>query len=240
MLADLLWRPQPSGNSLEWTIDRLTQSIRFGLVAAGERLPSERDLAERLHVGRETVREAIRTLREAGLVRTTRGRSGGTFVADGASGSGCRPVELTGAELSDLLTHRFVLETGAVRQAAMRPLDPATRSLLADCLESSADPDPGLRRRADARLHLMLAAASGSPTLVGALADVHSHLDALLVQVPESGHDFTLSDLQHRKIVEAVLAGDRDEAFRQMENHCAATSLLLSSPRVTSGHPTAE
>src|ERR1043166_9456423 len=75
-----MWRPVRGGNAFEITVARLAQAIRLGLVASGERLPPERELAERLQVSRVTLREAIAALREAGFLESRRGRSGGTFV----------------------------------------------------------------------------------------------------------------------------------------------------------------
>src|SRR3954471_12674143 len=75
-----MWRPGRGGNAFEITVARLAQAIRLGLVPVGERLPPERELAERLQVSRVTLREAIAALREAGLLASRRGRSGGTFV----------------------------------------------------------------------------------------------------------------------------------------------------------------
>src|SRR6188768_2569013 len=79
-LSDAVLRPVRDGNAFESTVEHLAMAIRLGVFAEGERLPSERDLAERLKVGRATLREAIGALRQAGLVRTRRGRSGGTVV----------------------------------------------------------------------------------------------------------------------------------------------------------------
>ncbi len=50
------------------------------MVGAGDQLPPERELAERLAVSRVTLREAIAALRDAGYLETRRGRAGGTFV----------------------------------------------------------------------------------------------------------------------------------------------------------------
>src|SRR5688500_18280290 len=85
-----VWRPVRGGNAFEITVARLAQAIKLGLVAEGDRLPAERDLAEQLQVSRVTLREAIRALREAGFLESRRGRTGGTFVVsrtgtDGAS-----------------------------------------------------------------------------------------------------------------------------------------------------------
>src|SRR3954467_13480261 len=79
-LSDAVLRPVREGNAFESTVEHLATAIRLGVFTEGERLPSERDLAERLKVGRATLREAIGALRQAGLVRTRRGRSGGTVV----------------------------------------------------------------------------------------------------------------------------------------------------------------
>ena len=85
-----VWRPVRGGNAFEITVSRLAQAIRLGLVSEGERLPAERELAERLQVSRVTLREAIRALREAGFLESRRGRSGGTFVVSptGLGGAG--------------------------------------------------------------------------------------------------------------------------------------------------------
>src|SRR5689334_11481239 len=216
-----VWRPVRGGNAFEITVARLAQAIKLGLVAEGERLPAERDLAERLQVSRVTLREAIRALREAGYLESRRGRTGGTFVLPGARSSAgpegpknsktrqssnvvgtqrtrsSRTVDLTartvvsavprtaavalarqmGPSLHDALDFRRVLEPGAAALAASRTLSSADRQHLVACLEASRERDPGVRRVADSRLHLTIAAASGSPSLQAAIADVQLTLD---------------------------------------------------------------
>ncbi len=56
------------GNAFEDTVDRLLATIRLGVLAPGESLPPERELASRLGVSRDTVREAIKSLSEAGYL----------------------------------------------------------------------------------------------------------------------------------------------------------------------------
>ena len=80
--AGLLLTPARPANAFEETVQRLLQSIRLGLIGPGERLPPERELAGMLEVSRDTLREAIASLAEAGWVVARRGRYGGTFVSD--------------------------------------------------------------------------------------------------------------------------------------------------------------
>ena len=81
-IAETFFRPVRPGNAFEETVQRLLQTIRLGVVAPGGSLPSERELALRLSVSRDTVRDAIRSLSDAGYLVSRRGRYGGTFVVE--------------------------------------------------------------------------------------------------------------------------------------------------------------
>jgi len=95
------------------------------------------------------------------------------------------------------------------------------------CLEASRERDPGVRRVADSRLHLTIAAASGSPSLQAAIADVQLTLDRLLSAIPVLRRNLDHSDSQHTRIVSAILAGDAAMARSAMEEHCDGTAELL-------------
>jgi DNA-binding transcriptional MocR family regulator len=151
---DALFRPVRMGNASEETVERLFQSIRLGVVEAGQRLPSERELAERLGVGRVTVAGGDQSPGRRGLPRVASGplrrdgRPSDTAVGSVRrrvaarhrrrlrSAAGRRPTPASapfgggsppdGAELDDVLELRFVLETGAVQLAAGRSLSAAT------------------------------------------------------------------------------------------------------------------
>src|SRR5438874_9112974 len=96
--GDALFRPVRTGNAFEETVERLLQAIRLGVAGPGERLPAERELANRLNISRVTLREAIRALQESGYVESRRGRYGGTFVNETLPTSK-RTKEVTLAEL---------------------------------------------------------------------------------------------------------------------------------------------
>jgi DNA-binding FadR family transcriptional regulator len=86
-------RPIRGGNAFEETVERLLQTIKLGVVGPGASLPAERELAVRLRVSRETVRDAIASLREAGYLESRRGRYGGTFVVERTAGRSLRAVD---------------------------------------------------------------------------------------------------------------------------------------------------
>ena len=236
MTADLtevpVWRPVRGGNAFEITVARLAQAIRLGLVAVGERLPPERELAEHLRVSRVTLREAIGALREAGYLESRRGRAGGTFVVHSGPDLGPSPDAGTlaremGGQLHDALDFRRVLEPGAAALAAGRPLSAAQRSRLVACLSASRDRDAASRRVSDSRLHMAIAAASGSESVAAAVADVQLRLDRLLAAIPVIRRNLDHSDAQHTAIVDAILAGDPEVARVGMEEHCDGTAELL-------------
>ncbi|MEV4624417.1 FCD domain-containing protein [Asanoa sp. NPDC049573] len=235
-----LWRPVRGGNAFEITVSRLAQAIRLGLVGEGDRLPAERELAERLQVSRVTLREAIRALREAGYLESRRGRTGGTFVISPMTaaevdkgprrqpkGDAAELARQMGDALHDALDFRRVLEPGAAGLAATRALAAVDRQHLVACLGASRDRDPATRRVADSRLHLAIAAASGSPSLAAAVADVQLTLDGLLASIPVIAKNLDHSDRQHARVVDAILAGDAVAARATMEQHCDATAELL-------------
>jgi len=218
---------RPLGNAFEDTVGRLLQTIRLGVLAPGGRLPPERDLAARLGVSRDTVREAIKSLSDAGYLVSRRGRNGGTFLAErlpvitgGADG-------VSRAEIDDALRLREILEVGAARMAAEVSLTPAEREVLSARLADVRAADPDDYRRLDSRLHLAIAEAAGSPSLVLLVAENRMRLNALLDRIPLLGRNITHSDDQHDAIVNAILAGDPDRAGAAMLVHVAGSAALL-------------
>src|SRR6202453_2860046 len=80
--ADAVFAPVRSQTACEETVERLGTAIKLGLLAPGTRLPAERELCAMLGIARSTLRQALVALGQSGHLHATRGRGGGTFVAD--------------------------------------------------------------------------------------------------------------------------------------------------------------
>jgi GntR family transcriptional regulator, L-lactate dehydrogenase operon regulator len=226
--GEALFRPVRAGNAFEETVERLLQAIRLGVVGAGERLPSERELAERLGVSRVTLREAIRALSDAGYVESRRGRYGGTFVNESLPGPERSPGgKVDPVALEDALSLRYVLETGAAEMAAARSLSPADRQHLTGTLAEAASAGLDDYRRKDSRLHLAIAEVTASGSLTTAVADARSRVNQLLDRIPLLPPNLGHSNTQHEAIVDAILAGDAPAARQAMAEHIEGTASLL-------------
>ncbi len=80
MHEDQIFQPYRSKRAYQEIAQDIQKAIMGGRLNSGERLPSERSLAEQFQVGRLTVREALRTLETKGLIQIRHGRGGGSYV----------------------------------------------------------------------------------------------------------------------------------------------------------------
>ncbi|MEU5984288.1 FCD domain-containing protein [Streptomyces sp. NPDC047434] len=222
-------RPVRAGNGFEEALEQILQVVRLGLVPGGERLPAERELAERMGISRVTLREVLKVLQEQGLVESRRGRYGGTFVLH-------RPQTADEAELrrriasvdmEDALRFREVLEVGAAGLCATHGLTDEGVTRLRTALAATHDAPLTDYRRQDTLLHLTLAELSGSPTLTAQYAAVRATVNDLLDCIPLLVRNLEHSQHQHTALVEAVLDGDADAAREVMREHCGGTAALL-------------
>jgi DNA-binding FadR family transcriptional regulator len=193
----------------EQIAERLADDIRSGVLAPGERLPSERDLARTLEVSRASVREALASLQLQGVVETRHGA--GTFVV------GLPPGEPPhDASPSAVLEARAALEPAVARLAAARAQPDEVAEKLLAAME--AEPvDIGTWNASDRLFHRQLAAMTGNPVLLAFADHVASLMDEPLWQrlrddsIAEPGRT-RIHVAEHRMIYEAIVAGDAEAA----------------------------
>ncbi len=234
--GSLLLRPVRGGNAYEETVERLLQTIRLGLVEPGGRLAAERELALMLDVSRDTVRDAIQSLVDAGFLEVRRGRYGGAFVTDpipsgaarlGRAGVETTPPSSSADDIRDVLVLREILEVGAASHAASRALSSSERETLWGALNETKLAASEDYRRLDSRLHLLIAELAGSPSLLNQVAQCRMRVNELLDGIPLLSPNIAHSDEQHERIVLAILTGDASTAADEMRAHLDGSASLL-------------
>jgi len=216
--------PPPEVDVNRYVADLVRREIRLGLLPPGAALPSEREFAEMLGVGRTPVQLAFRQLRTEGLIEQRRGRNGGAFVR-GASEDEPRFHDAIAEavrnrdEIRLAMEYRCLVEPAVARLASERRTA-AELKTLQTAHESLQDaPDDATFMRNDAVFHLTLATITANPFLIRGIEDSRQCCHPALALLPESGtfHDATIAE--HREVLAAVEERKPDEAERAMRAH---------------------
>ncbi|GHE11201.1 FadR/GntR family transcriptional regulator [Streptomyces alanosinicus] len=220
-------RPSPL---VEQAADRLRDRIAAGHWPVGGKLPGETTLAKELGVGRSTVREALRALAGAGLVRPRHGA--GVFVI-AVEPAEDWPTRLGRAAVTDVYEVRMGVEVQAARLAAQRrtPEDvTALRAALKGRRAAAAAADTAFVD-ADIALHTAVVAAAHNPVLTDLFTEFVPvlreglvtllHLTRLREKVPDTGDD------SHAALVEAIADGAAEQAVAVLLGELEQTLELL-------------
>ena len=230
--ARMLFAPLDEGGRAELVARRLTQAIGLGLLTDGERLPAESSLAGQLGVSPVTLREALASLRQLGLVETRRGRGGGSFVRlpdDADTARLERPLNVLSLhELRDIGDHRVAIAGAAAGLAARRAISADIDALREHAARLRAAITLTERRRADARVHIEVAAAAQSPRLTREEMSLWSEIGDL-VWLPLAADQVIAVAMEHDAIIDAIQRRDPTRARELAEEHVAAeTERLLA------------
>lgn len=208
----------------EEIVIQLAELIRKGQLQPGDRLPPERELADRLGVSRSSVREALRILELHGLVARRPGT--GTVIAGGTPQGLIR--SLTQLALQDVMELRLIVEPAVAALAAERATPADIGRLEAILAEQEAQIRRGeTGAAADGAFHLAIAEATHNRALVRlaeALAEILAVSRDPCVQTPQRSR---LSLQSHRQILGAIKGGSPAAARQAMEDHIRRVDLAL-------------
>ncbi|WLQ63569.1 FCD domain-containing protein [Streptomyces glycanivorans] len=222
-------RPSPL---VEQATDHLREQITGGTWPVGTRLPSETALAASLGIGRSTVREALRALAGAGLVRARQGA--GVFVI------ASEPEEdwatrLRRAAVTDVYEVRIGIEVEAARLAARRRTGDDIAALGAALAgrRAASDADDAAFVDADIALHAAVVAAAHNPVLSALFTEFVPTLRRGLIDMLElldlRADDPDHGDHDHASLVDAVARGDGDAASSTLREELERTLARLAS-----------
>jgi GntR family transcriptional regulator, transcriptional repressor for pyruvate dehydrogenase complex len=226
--AEVEFQPIQQLRAHEYVAEQIRRHIALRLIAPGEALQSERELAATFGVGRPTIQHALRLLEAARLVQARRGRHGGTFVCEPTEDGTAMDELMAGVlrrrtEIEEALAYRRAIEPPVAREAA-RIRRRADVDAMAGAIErmSRAGSEPEYMRY-DTELHLAVAGATRNRFMVAAIEDVRLRLNDVMSLLPESDTWHRRLSGEHEAIVAAIESGDHDGAEAAMEAHVAAS-----------------
>ena len=227
-LPNAVFAPVRSQTAFEETVDRLGTAIKLGLLAPGSQLPAERELCARLGIARSTLRQALTALSQSGHVFATRGRGGGTFVSDPQPPTVPPSAQML-AQWRETCDQRLAVELGVAVLACERA-DSADLDALDEviALLESALEDFAAYRQADIRLHVGLAEATRSTSLVRAMTEAQGAMTDLIAYIAHPAQVLESSNAQHRRLLAAVREDDAMRAARVMTEHLQGTEHILA------------
>ena len=257
-----LTSPLAAAGRADEVVQRVSQAIQLGLFMDGEQLPPETEFAAQLGVSAMTLREALATLRQQGLVEPRRGQTGGTFVrrptAPPISVLRERLRRMTTSTLRDLIDEQFAVSGAAAKLAAARASGTSVRRLHMLVHQLTGAASLGSSIRADSRFHIEVAIASQSERLTRLEVGLQTQLGELLWLPPDTEEpdsdgltastgapagtrlvaeavellDPAGASAEHAAITDAIAAEDGDLARTLTERHVLGNLRRLTALRL--------
>jgi GntR family transcriptional regulator, transcriptional repressor for pyruvate dehydrogenase complex len=221
------YSPVQTRRAFEAVADQIRSQLASGALQPGDRLPSERDLAESFDLSRNTVREALRSLEIAGVLEFRKGATGGAFVREGQGDAviaGFSDLFRLGAiKPADLTEARLIVSVAAARFACLRANEEDLEAMKENVRESEAavaQGDVRERVRINLEFHRLLARAARNPVIViltDALVEIHEQLLEVLAPLPDSA-----VMPSRKRLLKHLIARDEEKAVAEMETHLKA------------------
>lgn len=211
---------------------KLREAINTGVYRPNDKLPAERELVDQFQVSRSTVRDALRNLKNQGLINVIRGVNAGAYVLEPTPQPITQSIEnliqMRKVNFAHLIELRLYLEPDVARTAArFRTQDDV--DTLTDLLDRA---DMSLKKsRKEARLinvgfHFEVAKITRNALIIflcESITQVHS---AMIIEMTHKKLEKTaVSKLisEHRSILHAIAEGNPEEAFIRTKNHLMET-----------------
>lgn len=218
----------------EMVFDRMQRAIKSGAYQPDERLPTEHDLAAEFEVSRPVVREALRRLREQGLIYSRQGA--GSFVRSIGLKQPLGFGQLENvADLLNCYEFRITIEPEAAACAAQR--HGANLDVIGAALAMMRDATNRQTHREDAdfQFHLAIAKASGNPYFATAMEALKEHIAAGMrfhgASVKRDANGLSQVFAEHSEIYAAIQDRDADGARRLMRAHLIGSRERVFEPR---------
>ncbi|MFD1716706.1 FadR/GntR family transcriptional regulator [Georgenia deserti] len=224
--GEIRWKSLGHENVSSRIVTQVRELVRTNQLSPGDRLPSERELAALLGVSRPSLREALKLLQAQGVLEIRHGH--GVFVSEPRAAASLRAALIReDIGVDELFAMREVLELPAAAWAAERQNTEALAALEEahaelDAYSYTEDLDYERLRELDAAFHLSIVAASGNRFLRQTTIILHEILAAGMQTTLRVPGRVEKSREDHRRILEAILAGDVAGAREAAQAHVRA------------------
>lgn len=218
-------KAEKNEKTYERVINYVKDEIWRGNLKRGERLPSERDLAELLGVSRNSVREAMRTLSMMGFISSVHG--GGNFIScdlEQNLSETLRIMMMMGEtnylQVSQL---RRGLESETARLAAIHILPRQTAKLADLVRRMREEPNAEKGSLLDQKFHTLLCEAAGNKLIyaifMAMLSTINDFIGTMYERIVQDDEQAEQLYLSHEKLVDALSRNNEDDAVRAIQDH---------------------
>jgi GntR family transcriptional regulator, transcriptional repressor for pyruvate dehydrogenase complex len=222
-----LFTPIRTESAVGAVVDQIIDHIQAGHLPDGSLLPGERQLAVAMQVSRRTIREAIETLEDAGVVSVAPGPAGGTRIAsiwipDSLTN---HPAPASAGEVFQILEARRVIEPRVAQLAALRATD-EDFGIMGETvqLQRENQHDRWRLNQGNAIFHRQMWRAARNPELESAMRSIYRRLSAAFfdaLEQDEASHESSVGIDLHEETLEAIMSGRPELTDEVMDRHLA-------------------
>lgn len=213
--------PIKSAKIYEIVMEQIKGIVKKGELKRGDKLPSERELCEKLEVSRSSVREALKALQMLGLIESKHGE--GNFIKDNFEDSLIEPLSivflLLGSRSGDVLELRKVIEPETAALAAKNITNEQLIELKEIMNELNNTQDAETSASLDKKFHYKIAQASGNNLISTIMFSISSLIENYIENSKVHTLNKDIVKIQHEEIWRALEIKDGVAAARAVRNH---------------------
>lgn len=205
----------------EVIMEEIKDIVKKGELKSGEKLPSERELADKLEVSRTSVREALKALTILGLIESKHGE--GNFIKSNFENSLLEPLSivflLIGSKNEDIIELRRIIEPEAAGLAAKNITESELRDLKEIMKELNNSLDAEICAQLDKKFHYKIAQASGNHLISTIMFSISSLIEKYIDSSRIHNINKKVVKLQHEEIYKALESRDSKKASEYVKKH---------------------
>ncbi len=231
-----MFRPIQTDRISNAIVDQIKDAVFQKKLKPGDKLPSERQLMEQFKASRVTIREALRTLEQFGILEIRRGMDGGAFIRDPGTefvNNFLQDMFSMGKiKISNLTEARLAVEPYAVKLAIERMTEDVLEKIRQNIRETRECLDKDNRNDArllDLEFHRIIAQASRNPVIYFMVDSIMDIMENNISSIPLSIDHVERTNQLHEKLFDVMKAGDVQRARDLMLIHIQEIHHALES-----------